>query len=154
MIGLGVPARMFNGDALKGCHKPKLIIHGTQDELAPYEQTLQWFEQLPAPKSMVAVRGAEPGDGLWVTGDLGGAEILDVVAWFHRLAHGSEWLLADASAPIAEGGLVGGTVRIWSQDRRLVASGGAQLLCLPGTPPAPRLTRPLASTSRSGSASP
>jgi acyl-CoA thioesterase-2 len=79
---------------------------------------------------------------------------LDVVAWFHRLAHGSEWLLADASAPIAEGGLVGGTVRIWSQDRRLVASGGAQLLCLPGTPPAPRLTRPLASTSRSGSASP
>src|SRR6266566_7218682 len=59
MIGLGVPARMFNGDALKGCQKPKLIIHGTQDELAPYEQTLQWFEQLPAPKSMVAVRGAD-----------------------------------------------------------------------------------------------
>ena len=79
---------------------------------------------------------------------------LDVVAWFHRLAHGSEWLLADATAPIAEGGLVGGLVRIWSQDRRLVASGGAQLLCLPGTPPAPRLTRPLVSTSPSGSASP
>jgi len=59
MIGLGVPARMFNGDTLKGCQKPKLIIHGTQDELAPYEKTLQWFEQLPAPKSMVAVRGAD-----------------------------------------------------------------------------------------------
>ncbi len=59
IIGLGVPARMFNGDALKGCQKPKLFIHGTQDELAPYEQTLQWFEQLPAPKSMVAVRGAD-----------------------------------------------------------------------------------------------
>src|SRR5439155_1377384 len=28
---------------------------------------------------------------------------LDVVAWFHRLAHGSEWLLADATAPLAEG---------------------------------------------------
>src|SRR5690348_10317534 len=37
MIGLGVPARWFNGDTLQGCHKPKLLIHGTQDELAPYD---------------------------------------------------------------------------------------------------------------------
>jgi acyl-CoA thioesterase-2 len=66
---------------------------------------------------------------------------LDVVAWFHRLDHGSEWLLGDALAPIAEGGLVGGTVRLWSADRRLVASGGAQLLCLPGPPPEPRAER-------------
>jgi acyl-CoA thioesterase-2 len=67
---------------------------------------------------------------------------LDVVAWFHRSAQGSPWLLADAAAPIAADGLVGGTVRIWSEDRRLVASGGAQLLCLPGTPPEPRVPRP------------
>jgi acyl-CoA thioesterase len=66
---------------------------------------------------------------------------LDVVAWFHRLDHGSDWLLADAAAPIGEGGLIGGTVRVWSADRRLVASGGAQLLCLPGTPPEPRALR-------------
>jgi alpha/beta superfamily hydrolase len=59
MIGLGVPARMFNGEVLKGSQKPKLIIQGTNDELAPYEQTSWWFEQVPAPKSMVAVRGAD-----------------------------------------------------------------------------------------------
>ena len=59
MIGLGVPARMFEGDTLAGCHKPKLLIHGTEDELAPYELTAQWFEQVPAPKSLVAVPGAD-----------------------------------------------------------------------------------------------
>jgi len=55
---------------------------------------------------------------------------LDVVAWFHRPID-DEWLLGDASTPIADGGLIGGTVRIWDAARRLVASGGAQLLCVP-----------------------
>ncbi len=59
MIGLGVPARMFGDDTLQGCHKPKLLIHGTNDEVAPYDLAVQWFEQVPAPKSMVAVEGAD-----------------------------------------------------------------------------------------------
>ncbi|HEU0001251.1 MAG TPA: alpha/beta fold hydrolase [Ktedonobacteraceae bacterium] len=59
MIGLGVPARMFDGDYLKDSHKPKLIIQGTKDELAPYDLAVQWFEQVPAPKSLVAVEGAD-----------------------------------------------------------------------------------------------
>ena len=59
MIGLGVPARQFEGDYLQGSHKPKLIIQGTKDELAPYALTAQWFEQVPAPKSLVAVHGAD-----------------------------------------------------------------------------------------------
>jgi acyl-CoA thioesterase-2 len=67
---------------------------------------------------------------------------LDVVAWFHRPAEDAEWLLGDATAPIAAGGLIGGTVRIWTADGRLMATGGAQLLCLSATPPEPRLMRP------------
>ena len=59
MIGLGVPARSFSDDTLQGCHKPKLIIQGTEDELAPYSLTEKWFEQVPAPKSLVAVPGAD-----------------------------------------------------------------------------------------------
>jgi len=59
MIGLGVPARMFEGEMLQGCHKPKLFIHGTEDELAPYDLMVKWFEQVPAPKSLVAVEGAD-----------------------------------------------------------------------------------------------
>jgi uncharacterized protein len=59
MIGLGVPARMFDGDYLDDCHKQKLIIQGTMDETAPYGLAAQWFEHVPAPKSMVAVQGAD-----------------------------------------------------------------------------------------------
>ena len=56
---------------------------------------------------------------------------LDVTAWFHQPADGSEWLLADYESPIATGALMGATGRIWSRDGRLLASGGAQLLCVP-----------------------
>lgn len=59
MIGLGVPARSFEGDTLQGCHKPKLIIQGTEDDLAPFKLTEKWFEQVPPPKSMVAIQGAD-----------------------------------------------------------------------------------------------
>ena len=59
MIGLGVPARMFEGDYLQNSHKPKLIIQGTKDELAPYALALEWFEHVPAPKSLVTVQGAD-----------------------------------------------------------------------------------------------
>jgi alpha/beta superfamily hydrolase len=59
MIGLGTPARMFGSDFLSGCKKPKLFIHGTKDELAPYELTTQWFEHVPAPKSLMTVEGAD-----------------------------------------------------------------------------------------------
>jgi len=59
---------------------------------------------------------------------------LDVAAWFHRFAPESEWLLVDHESPVAEGGIMGTTARIWSRDGRLLASGGAQLLCVPAPP--------------------
>ena len=59
MIGLGTPARWFKNETLAGCHKPKLFIHGTLDDQAPYDQTMQWFEQVPAPKQMITVEGAD-----------------------------------------------------------------------------------------------
>lgn len=59
------------------------------------------------------------------------APSLDVSVFFHRSAQHSEWLLAEATSPIAREGLIAGTSRIFDRDGRLVASGGAQLLCLP-----------------------
>lgn len=59
MIGLGTPARMFEGETLQKCHKPKLFIHGTADEVAPYDLAVKWFEQVPAPKQMIAIEGAD-----------------------------------------------------------------------------------------------
>jgi acyl-CoA thioesterase II len=59
------------------------------------------------------------------------APSLDVAAWFHRPAAHERWLLSDHTAPVAEQGLIGTVGRIWSADGRLLASGGAQLLCVP-----------------------
>lgn len=59
---------------------------------------------------------------------------MDVVAWFHRPAPESEWLLCDYDSPIAHGGLVGGHGRVWSRDGRLIASGGAQCISIPRPP--------------------
>ncbi|MBE3561611.1 MAG: hypothetical protein IMW89_20670 [Ktedonobacteraceae bacterium] len=59
LIGLSVPARMFDGDTLDDCQKPKLFIHCTTDDIAPYDLALQWFERVPAPKRIVPVEGAD-----------------------------------------------------------------------------------------------
>ena len=55
---------------------------------------------------------------------------LDLVAWFHRPASVSEWLLGAGEAPLAEEGLIGSTARVFDAGGRLLASGGAQLLCV------------------------
>ncbi len=59
---------------------------------------------------------------------------IDAVTWFHRADAASEWLLADNECRVADGGLMGTTGRVWSRDRKLLASGGAQLLCVPSQP--------------------
>lgn len=47
-----------------------------------------------------------------------------------------DWLLTDGHSAVARGGLMGWTGRLWSHDRRLLASGGGQLLLrtMPGQP--------------------
>ena len=59
---------------------------------------------------------------------------LDVNAWFHDAAPDEEWLLGDHECRVAAGGLMGTTGRVWSRDGRLLASGGAQLYCVPAPP--------------------
>jgi acyl-CoA thioesterase-2 len=57
---------------------------------------------------------------------------LDLAAFFHASAQDSEWLLCEQESPIAHDGLAGARARIFGRDGRLLASGGAQLLCIPG----------------------
>lgn len=61
---------------------------------------------------------------------------LDVTAWFHQSDPTSEWLLTDTHCDIAANGLMGTHARIWSQSGMLLATGGAQLLCVPHPPEA------------------
>jgi hypothetical protein len=55
---------------------------------------------------------------------------MDVVAYFYDV-HPGEWLLSEHTSPVAHGGLVDTSARVWSRDGRLVATGSAQLVCLP-----------------------
>jgi acyl-CoA thioesterase II len=58
------------------------------------------------------------------------APSLDLNVWFHRPLE-RDWLLVDAESRLAEGGLIAGRCSLWSEDRKLLASGGSQLLCVP-----------------------
>lgn len=56
---------------------------------------------------------------------------LDTSAWFHQFSPRSEWLLIDHACPVATGGLLGVQGQVWDINGKLLATGGAQLCCLP-----------------------
>lgn len=69
-----------------------------------------------------AGRAHRPGHGFI-------APSLDLYVAFHDPQPESEWLLADGYGAVARDGLMGWSGRLWSEERRLVASGMGQLLC-------------------------
>ena len=64
-------------------------------------------------------------------GDRYFAPNLDTSVWFHDFRPQSEWLLIDHACPIAYDGLLGVQGNVWDRHGRLLASGSAQLCCLP-----------------------
>jgi acyl-CoA thioesterase-2 len=58
------------------------------------------------------------------------AVTVDLSVRFHRPAD-DEWLLAEATAPLAAGGLVPATGRVWDRSGALLASGGQTMMCRP-----------------------
>lgn len=54
------------------------------------------------------------------------APSLDLYASFQYPGVASDWLLLDAHSPVAHAGLLSWTGRVWSRERRLIASGGGQ----------------------------
>lgn len=57
---------------------------------------------------------------------------LDTSVWWHRFEPNSEWLLIEHECAVAAHGLMGVSGRVWSEDGKLLASGAAQLCCVPG----------------------
>jgi acyl-CoA thioesterase len=72
------------------------------------------------------VRALQPGqDQTWM------APNLDCNVTFHQPPGDSEFLLLDAESPLATGGTIGAVGRLWSEDRRLLASSIYQMLARP-----------------------
>jgi acyl-CoA thioesterase-2 len=67
---------------------------------------------------------------------------IDVTCWFHQPAHDAEWLLMEYESPLAKGALMTATGRVWTEDGRLVASGGSQMLCIAPGAGVPQRNRP------------
>jgi len=59
LVGVGVPVEMLTTDTLSECSKYKLIVQGEQDQYGPPEKLARWFEQIPQPKQLVLVPGAD-----------------------------------------------------------------------------------------------
>jgi acyl-CoA thioesterase len=56
---------------------------------------------------------------------------LDTSVWLHRFNPACEWLLVEQECSVAEHGLMGVGGRLWDTDGALLATGGAQLCCIP-----------------------
>jgi acyl-CoA thioesterase-2 len=56
---------------------------------------------------------------------------LDTSAWFHHSNPGCEWLLIDNECLVADRGLMGVSGKVWDIDGKLLATGAAQLCCIP-----------------------
>lgn len=57
---------------------------------------------------------------------------LDTSAWFHHFNPECEWLLIDCECSVADRGLMGVSGKVWDTEGRLLATGSAQLCCIPG----------------------
>jgi acyl-CoA thioesterase II len=56
---------------------------------------------------------------------------LDTSAWFHHFSPSCEWLLIDHECTLAEDGLMAVSGRVWDTEGSLLATGSAQLCCVP-----------------------
>jgi acyl-CoA thioesterase II len=59
---------------------------------------------------------------------------LDTSAWFHHFSPACEWLLIDHECTLADRGLMAVSGRVWDTKGRLLATGSAQLCCVPNRP--------------------
>ncbi len=56
---------------------------------------------------------------------------LDTSAWFHQFNPACEWLLIDHECIVAEHGLMAVDGKVWDTEGSLLATGSAQLCCVP-----------------------
>lgn len=61
LVAIGAPARIGNLDFLADCAKPKIFIHGTEDDIAPLAPLEEFLATLPAESNFQIERIAGAG---------------------------------------------------------------------------------------------
>lgn len=59
VVGLGIPVNDSDFEFLRRCQKPKLFVHGTQDQFGARDKVVELFEELPGRKRLTLVEGAD-----------------------------------------------------------------------------------------------
>lgn len=59
LVGVGVPVASLPAADLANCAKPKLIVQGAFDQYAPEADLRAWFAQIPEPKHLEMIAGAD-----------------------------------------------------------------------------------------------
>jgi hypothetical protein len=59
LVGIGTPVATNDFSFLIDCTKPKLFIHGTEDEFGSVEQMQTLLLSIPEPKELILIEGAE-----------------------------------------------------------------------------------------------
>jgi alpha/beta superfamily hydrolase len=59
LVGLGIPVNSTDFSFLRQCHKPKLFVHGSNDEHGAIEKVKALMPALPRENHLVVVEGAD-----------------------------------------------------------------------------------------------
>jgi uncharacterized protein len=59
LVGIAVPAKLYDFTAVKASHKPKYVIHGEHDQLCPLRAVWEMYGQSSEPKELVVIDGAD-----------------------------------------------------------------------------------------------
>lgn len=59
LVGIGTPVGTSDFNFLIECTKPKLFIHGTEDEFGSVEQIQALLLSIPEPKELILIEGAD-----------------------------------------------------------------------------------------------
>ena len=59
LIGLGIPVNSTDFSFLRGCNKPKLFVHGSNDEFGAIEKVKALIPTLPGDNRLVVVEGVD-----------------------------------------------------------------------------------------------
>jgi alpha/beta superfamily hydrolase len=82
LIGIATPAGMYDFSAVTTSSKPKFLIHGERDDLAPLQATRRLYGSAAEPKELLVIETADHLFTAHVT------EVTEAIDDLMRVSHG------------------------------------------------------------------